>query len=163
MLLPLGIFFFLFDPFLFDRGKRSITLNLKNDGGKKLFLDLVRKCDVVIENFSPGTMERIGLGYEKLKEVNPSIVYAAISGFGQTGSYKSRPGYDIISQVCTLFGFASLAQKSFVPKAMSGLMSITGWPESPPTRAGTAIGDMTCALFTCVGVLAALQVLLLHK
>ncbi|ELR20946.1 Lcarnitine dehydratase/bile acid-inducible protein F, putative [Acanthamoeba castellanii str. Neff] len=123
-----------------NRGKRSITLNLKNAEGKKVFLDLVRKCDVVIENFSPGTMDRIGLGYEKLKEVNPRIVYAAISGFGQTGRYKSRPGYDIISQ------------------AMSGLMSITGWPDSPPTRAGTAIGDMTCALFTCVGVLSALQV-----
>ena len=81
------------------RGKRSITLNLKNAEGKKVFLDLVRKCDVVIENFSPGTMDRIGLGYEKLKEVNPRIVDAAISGFGQTGRYKSRPGYDIISQV----------------------------------------------------------------
>lgn len=128
-------------PHSLSRGKRSITLNLKNKEGQKLFLELVRKCDVVIENFSPGTMERIGLGYDKLKEVNPSIIYAAISGFGQTGPYKSRPGYDIISQ------------------AMSGLMSITGWPDSPPTRAGTAIGDMTCALFTCVGVLAALQVL----
>jgi formyl-CoA transferase len=83
------------------RGKRSITLNLKNEEGKKVFLDLVRTCDVVIENFSPGTMDRIGLGYEKLKEVNPRIVYAAISGFGQTGRYKSRPGYDIISQVPT--------------------------------------------------------------
>ena len=123
-----------------NRGKKSITLNLKHPEGKRVFMELVKRCDVLLENFRPGTMERLGLGYEALKEANPRLVYASISGFGQTGPYSSRPGYDIIGQ------------------AMGGLMSITGWPDSPPTRAGTAIGDILSALFTCVGVLAALQV-----
>jgi len=81
-----------------NRGKQSITLNLKNPEGKRVFLDLVKKCDVLLENFRPGTMERLGLDYDKLREVNPRLVYAAISGFGQTGPYKDRPGYDIIGQ-----------------------------------------------------------------
>jgi crotonobetainyl-CoA:carnitine CoA-transferase CaiB-like acyl-CoA transferase len=123
-----------------NRGKRSITLNLKHPEGKRVFLELVRHCDVLLENFRPGTMERLGLGYETLRDVNPRLVYASISGFGQTGPYRSRPGYDIIGQ------------------AMGGLMSITGWPDSPPTRAGTAIGDILSALFCCIGILAALQV-----
>jgi formyl-CoA transferase len=123
-----------------NRGKRSITLNLKHPEGKRVFLELVGHCDVLIENFRPGTMERLGLGYEALRAVNPRLVYASISGFGQTGPYRSRPGYDIIGQ------------------AMGGLMSITGWPDSPPTRAGTAIGDILSALFCCIGILAALQV-----
>jgi crotonobetainyl-CoA:carnitine CoA-transferase CaiB-like acyl-CoA transferase len=123
-----------------NRGKRSITLNLKHPEGKRVFLELVRHCDVLVENFRPGTMERLGLGYETMMDVNPRLVYASISGFGQTGPYRSRPGYDIIGQ------------------AMGGLMSITGWPDSPPTRAGTAIGDILSALFCCIGILAALQV-----
>ena len=123
-----------------NRGKRSITLNLKHPDGKKVFLELVKICDVLLENFRPGTMDRLGLGYEKLKEVNPRLIYASISGFGQTGPYKSRPGYDIVGQ------------------AMGGLMSITGWPDSPPTRVGTAIGDILSALFCCIGILSALQV-----
>lgn len=123
-----------------NRGKRSITINLKHPEGKHLFLDLVKKCDVLIENFRPGTMDRLGLGYEVIKKENPRLIYASISGFGQTGPYRSRPGYDIIGQ------------------AMGGLMSITGWPDSPPTRAGTAIGDILSALFCCIGILAALQV-----
>jgi crotonobetainyl-CoA:carnitine CoA-transferase CaiB-like acyl-CoA transferase len=123
-----------------NRGKRSITLNLKHPEGKRVFLELVRHCDVLVENFRPGTMERLGLAYETLRDANPRLVYASISGFGQTGPYRSRPGYDIIGQ------------------AMGGLMSITGWPDSPPTRAGTAIGDVLSALFCCIGILAALQV-----
>jgi crotonobetainyl-CoA:carnitine CoA-transferase CaiB-like acyl-CoA transferase len=123
-----------------NRGKRSITVNLKNPEGVKVFKKLVKKCDVLIENFSPGTMERLGLGYEVLKKENPRLIYAAISGFGQTGPYRSRPGYDIIGQ------------------AMGGLLSITGWPDSPPTRSGTAIGDILSSLFCCIGVLAALNV-----
>ena len=99
-----------------NRGKRGITLDLKNEEGKKVFLKLIRRCDVLIENFSPGTMEKLGLGYEELKKVNPRLVYAAISGFDQTGPYKNRPGYDIIGQ------------------AMGGLLSVTGWPDSPPTK-----------------------------
>jgi len=123
-----------------NRGKRSITLNLKHPEGKRVFIELVKRCDVLLENFRPGTMDRLGLGYEELKSVNPRLVYASISGFGQTGPYSSRPGYDIIGQ------------------AMGGLMSITGWPDSPPTRAGTAIGDILSALYTCIGVLAALRI-----
>ena len=123
-----------------NRGKRSITVNLKRPEGVKVFKKLVKKCDVLIENFSPGTMERLGLGYEVLKKENPRLIYAAISGFGQTGPYRSRPGYDIIGQ------------------AMGGLLSITGWPDTPPTRSGTAIGDILSSLFCCIGVLAALNV-----
>jgi len=123
-----------------NRGKKSITVNLKNPEGVRLFKELVKRCDVLIENFSPGTMERLGLGYEELRGENPRLIYAAISGFGQTGPYRSRPGYDIIGQ------------------AMGGLLSITGWPDSPPTRSGTAIGDILSSLFCCVGVLAALNV-----
>jgi len=123
-----------------NRGKKSITLNLKHPEGKRVFIELVKRSDVLLENFRPGTMERLGLSYDDLKKVNPRLVYASISGFGQTGPYRKRPGYDIIGQ------------------AMGGLMSITGWPDSPPTRAGTAIGDILSALYTCIGVLGALQV-----
>jgi formyl-CoA transferase len=123
-----------------NRGKKSVTINLKNSDGKKLFLELVKKCDVLIENFRPGTMKRLGLAYEDLYKVNPGLVYASISGFGQTGPYKNRPGYDIIGQ------------------AMGGLLSITGWPDSPPTRSGTAIGDILSALFCCIGILSALNI-----
>jgi crotonobetainyl-CoA:carnitine CoA-transferase CaiB-like acyl-CoA transferase len=123
-----------------NRGKRSITVNLKTDEGRRLFVELVKRCDVLLENFRPGTMERLGLGYERLKEANPRLVYAAISGFGQYGPYRERPGYDIIGQ------------------AMGGLLSITGWPDGPPTRSGTAIGDILSSLFCCVGILAALNI-----
>jgi len=123
-----------------NRGKRSITLNLKHPDGRRIFLDLIKRCDVLLENFRPGTMERLGLGYERLKRVNPRLIYATISGFGQTGPYRNLPGYDIIGQ------------------AMGGLLSVTGWPESPPTRVGTGIGDILSALFCCIGVLTALRV-----
>jgi len=123
-----------------NRGKRSITLNLKTGEGKVVFRELVKRCDVLIENFRPGTMERLGLSYGELKVINPRLVYAAISGFGQTGPYRDRPGYDIIGQ------------------AMGGLLSITGWPDSPPTRSGTAIGDILSSLFCCIGILAALNI-----
>jgi len=123
-----------------NRGKRSITLNLKHEEGRRIFMELVKKSDVLIENFRPGTMDRLGVGYEALKEVNPRLVFASISGFGQTGPYRTRPGYDIIGQ------------------AMGGLMSITGWPDAPPTRSGTAIGDILSALFCCIGILSALKV-----
>ncbi|MFW6109433.1 MAG: CaiB/BaiF CoA transferase family protein [archaeon] len=123
-----------------NRGKKSITLNLKIEEGKEIFHELVKKSDVLLENFRPGTMKRLGLGYEKLKEINPKLVYAAISGFGQTGPYRYRPGYDIIGQ------------------AMGGLLSITGWPDGPPTRSGTAIGDILSSLFCTIGILAALNI-----
>lgn len=122
-----------------NRGKKSITLNLKHEEGRKIFLDLVKLSDVVVENFRPGVMERLGLGYHDLRKVNPKIIYAGISAFGHYGPYKDRPGYDLIGQ------------------AMGGIMSITGWQDSPPTRTGTAIADILAGLFCCIGILSALN------
>jgi len=122
-----------------NRNKKGITINLKHPQGKELFLELVRKSDVVVENFKPGTMERLGLGYNSLKEINNKIIYACISGFGHYGPYKDRPGYDLIGQ------------------AMGGIMSVTGWPDSPPTRTGTAIADILGGLSSAIGILAALR------
>ncbi len=121
-----------------NRNKRSLTLDLKRPEGKGVFLDLLKCSDVVIENFRPGTMDKMGLGYEHLSAVNPAIIYSSISGFGQYGPYRDLPGYDIIGQ------------------AMGGIMSVTGWPDSPPTRTGTAIADVLAGLFTCIGILSAL-------
>jgi formyl-CoA transferase len=122
-----------------NRNKRSITLDLKTPEGKGVFLDLVKCSDVVIENFRPGTMGKMGLGYEDLSKENPLIVYSSISGFGQYGPYRDLPGYDIIGQ------------------AMGGIMSVTGWPDSPPTRTGTAIADILAGLSSCIGILSALM------
>lgn len=121
-----------------NRNKLGVTLNLKTPEGKEIFKRMVRKADVVLENYRPGTMEKLGLGYETLKEINPSIVYGCISGFGHYGPYSNRPGYDIISQ------------------AMGGLMSTTGWPGGKPTRTGTAMGDVLGGLGCTIGVLAAI-------
>lgn len=120
-----------------NRNKKSVTLNLKSPEGKQILKDLVAKADILIENFRPGTMDRLGLGYDVLKKINPKLVYGAISGFGQYGPYSERPGYDIIGQ------------------AMGGLMSTTGWPGGPPTRSGTAIADVLAGLSLTVGVEAA--------
>lgn len=120
-----------------NRNKRGITLNLKSEKGKEIFRELVKKSDIVLENYRPGVMDKLGLGYEDLKKINPAIIYGAVSGFGHYGPYSQRPGYDIIGQ------------------AMSGLMSTTGWPDSPPTRTGTAISDVMGGISCCVGILAA--------
>lgn len=121
-----------------NRNKKSLVLNLKNPKAKEILLNLVEKSDVILENFRPGTMEKLGVGYETIKARNPDIVYSCISGFGHSGPYKDLPGYDIIGQ------------------AMGGIMSITGWPDSPPTRTGTAIADVLAGLNACVGILAGL-------
>lgn len=120
-----------------NRNKRSMTLNLKQEEGKKIFKEMVAKADIVLENFRPGTMEKLGLGYEELKKINPGIVYGSVSGFGHYGPYKNRAGYDIIGQ------------------AMGGLMSTTGWPDGGPTRSGTAIADVLAGLSVTIGVLSA--------
>ncbi len=120
-----------------NRNKKGITLNLKSEEGKKVFLDLVKSADIVIENYRPGTMDKLGLGYETLKEINPGLVYGCVSGFGQYGPYSQRAGYDIIGQ------------------AMGGLMSTTGWPGGEPTRSGTAISDVLGGLNLSIGVLGA--------
>ena len=121
-----------------NRGKKGVTLDLKGKG-REMFLELVRSADVVVENYRPGTMDKLGLGYETLKELNPRLVYAAVSGFGDTGPYRLRPGYDIIAQ------------------AMGGLMSTTGWPGGEPTRSGTAMADVLAGLSVTIGILAALR------
>lgn len=122
-----------------NRSKRSVTLNLKNEKAKEMLKSLVRDADVVVENFKPGTMNKLGLGYEVLREVNPKIIYAASSGFGQTGPYSPRAAYDLIIQ------------------GMSGFMSITGFDADNPVKAGSSIADIFAGVFTAIGILAALE------
>ena len=122
----------------FNRSKLGCTLNLKTFEGKEIFKELVKKADIIIENYRPGTMEKLGLGYDELKKVNPAIIYGAVSGFGHTGPLSKRAGYDIIGQ------------------AMGGLMSTTGWPGGPATRSGTPLGDVLGGLNLAIGILAAL-------
>ncbi|MFT9848753.1 CaiB/BaiF CoA transferase family protein [Aneurinibacillus sp. REN35] len=122
-----------------NRNKRAMTLNLKDPKAQDILRDLVRDADVVINNFKTGTMERFGLGYDSLAEVNPRLIYASISGFGQTGPYKDMPGYDYIVQ------------------AMGGMMSITGSEESGPMKVGVAIADVATGLYAAIGILAALR------
>ncbi|WP_130805381.1 CaiB/BaiF CoA transferase family protein [Senegalia massiliensis] len=122
-----------------NRNKKSMTLNLKKEESKELLLEMVKSADVIVENYRPGTMEKLNLGYEKLKKVNPGIIYAAASGFGHTGSYSQRPAYDGVVQ------------------AMGGIMSITGQKGGKPTRVGPSIGDITAGLFTAIGILGALN------
>lgn len=123
---------------LLNRGKKSITLNLKSPDGLALLRQLASKCDVLVENFKPGVTRRLGVDYPTLRAVNPRLVYASISGFGQSGPLAHRPAYDIIAQ------------------AMGGLMSITGMPDGPPTRVGESFGDLCAGMFTAWGIVVAL-------
>ncbi len=136
-----------FGPFLGDasayflslnRGKESLALNLKDPGDRALFLRLVERADVLVENFRPGAMERLGLGWEQLHERHPQLIYAALSGFGQNGPRAAQPAYDLVIQ------------------AMGGIMSLTGQPGAPPTRVGSSIGDIMAGLYCAVGINAAL-------
>ncbi|WP_222128242.1 CaiB/BaiF CoA-transferase family protein [Roseomonas gilardii] len=120
-----------------NRNKRSIAINLKNDEGREVFKKLVRSADILVENYRPGVMSRLGLGYEALREINPRLIYASISGFGQSGPWAKRPGFDLMAQ------------------AMSGVMSVTGHPGGPPVKAGVPIADIGCALFTVYAILSA--------
>jgi crotonobetainyl-CoA:carnitine CoA-transferase CaiB-like acyl-CoA transferase len=120
------------------RNKRSITLDLKAPQGKEVFLRLVKTADVVVENFRPDVKDRLGIDYESLKRVNPRIVLASISGFGQDGPYRERPGFDQIAQ------------------GLSGIMSVTGQPGGGPMRVGCAVADVGAGLLAAVGILAAL-------
>ena len=122
-----------------NRGKKSIVLNLASEEGKNIFLRLVEKVDILVENFVPGTMKKLGLDYEVVKQRNPKIIYAAISGFGQNGPYATKPAFDVIVQ------------------AMGGIMSITGEPGGPPIRPGVSLGNIAAGLFLCIAILAALQ------
>jgi len=122
-----------------NRGKRSITLDLRKPEGVEVFLELAAKSDVVVENFSPGTMNRFDLGFERLKAINPRIILCSISGFGQTGPMASAPAYDIVAQ------------------ALGGTMSVTGAPGGDPMRCGVSIGDLAAALYADVAIVAALR------
>lgn len=122
-----------------NRNKKGITLDLKAPEGKALFKELVKKADIVVENYRPGVMDKLGLGYDVLQELNPRLIYAAVSGFGCYGPYHLRPGYDILSQ------------------AMGGMMAITGPKGGPPTRAGSALGDILGGLHVTIGILAAVN------
>jgi len=121
-----------------NRGKQSIALDLKDDADRAIFEQLVARADVLVENFRPGTMEKLGYGWDVLHERHPRLIYAAASGFGHSGPYSRRPAYDLVVQ------------------AMGGIMSLTGTPGGPPTRVGSSIGDITAGLFTAIGVNAAL-------
>ncbi|HBY56873.1 MAG: Formyl-CoA transferase [Atribacteria bacterium 34_128] len=122
-----------------NRNKKSLTLDLKQEEGKEIFKELVKKSDVVTENFRPNTMEKLGLGYHDLKKINPKIIYASICGFGHYSVDQQRPGYDIIAQ------------------ASGGIMAITGYPDGPPTRVGSSIGDIFSGSFATIAILAALR------
>lgn len=122
-----------------NRGKRSVTLDLRKAEGAEILRELAKHCDVVVENFSPGTMERFDVGWERLRVANPRIILCSISGFGQTGPMAAAPAYDIVAQ------------------ALGGTMSITGQPDGEPTRCGVSIGDLAAALYGVIAILAALR------
>jgi crotonobetainyl-CoA:carnitine CoA-transferase CaiB-like acyl-CoA transferase len=120
-----------------NRNKRSIVLNFKEPAGVEAMKRLVKDADVVIENYRSGVMDRLGLGYETLSEINPGLIYCSISGFGRTGPYATRAGFDLVAQ------------------GMSGLMSFTGVPGSPPVKVGVPIADMNAGMFSTYGILTA--------
>ncbi len=122
----------------YNRGKKSITLNLKNPKGMEIAKKLVAKVDILVENFAPGVLERLGLGYEEARKINPRIIYASISGFGQTGPRRNDASYDVVAQ------------------AMGGLMSVTGYPDSEPLKAGISLGDYMGGYNGVIAILAAL-------
>jgi CoA:oxalate CoA-transferase len=121
-----------------NRGKKSIVLDLKKGAGVDVFFKLVKKADILVENFTPGTMESLGLSYDHVSQHNPRIIYAAGSGFGQYGPYAQKPAFDIVIQ------------------AMGGIMSITGEEGGPPVRPGASYGDIAAGLFLCIATLSAL-------
>ena len=124
---------------ILNANKQSLTLNLKSEEGKELFRKLITQSDVLLENFGPGALDRLGLGYDKLKEINPRLIYATIKGFGTYGPYAGFKSFEPIAQ------------------AMGGAMSVTGFPENPPTYVYPAIGDSGTGMHMAIGILTALQ------
>jgi len=124
---------------LFNRSKKGVTLDFKDPADAERLMELVRRSDVVIENFRPGVLERLGLSIERMLEANPRLVAVSISGFGQEGPLRNAPAYDLVAQ------------------AMSGIMSVTGWPDGQPTRTGVSLGDLVPGLYGAVAALGALQ------
>ena len=122
-----------------NRNKRAITVNLKTKEGIQIIKKLIQESDVIVENFKTGTMERLGLGYEDLKALNPKIIHCSITGFGHTGPYKQLPGYDFLAQ------------------AMSGFMSVNGTSSGEPVKAGIAMADLYAGLYAIISILAALE------
>lgn len=123
--------------FALNRNKRSVVIDLRSEQGKTDFMSLVDDADVLVENYRPGVTTRLGIDYETLRERNPGLIYASISGFGQYGPYSQRPGYDLIAQ------------------GMAGVMSVTGMPDGPPAKAGVPVADLGSGLFCAYGILAA--------
>lgn len=123
----------------FNRGKRSITINMKNERQKELVRKLAKDADIIIENYFPGKAEEMGVGYEAMKKLNPTVIYVSVSGFGQNGPYAHRGAFDLIIQ------------------GMSGIMDLTGDPKGPPVNIGTSVADMTTALYATIATLAALN------
>lgn len=123
-----------------NRTKRSITLNLKHKRGREIIFRLIKDADIFVENYKPGVADRLGIGFDVLRKHNPNLIYASISGFGQTGPYRDKPGYDIIAY------------------AMSGLNSITGEKGRPPIRIGAPLADIGAGMFALIGILMALRV-----
>ena len=121
-----------------NRGKKSLGLNLKTDGGKQILWELIDRADVLLENFRPGVLEGLGFGYEAVRTRNPRLIYCSISGFGHTGPYRNRPGYDVVAQ------------------GESGLMDLTGFPDGPPAKVGTSISDIVTGMYALQGILLAL-------
>ena len=128
-----------------NRGKESIALDLKSDADRAIFEKLLAKADVLVENFRPGTMEKLGYGWEQLHPKFPQLIYASASGFGHTGPNSKDPAYDMVVQ------------------GMGGVMSVTGYPEVPPARVGMSIGDIGASLYTAIAVNACLAAPLPHR
>lgn len=121
-----------------NRGKKSVVLDLKTQEAKEIIKKLIKKSDVLVENFRPGTMKKLGFDYEVVRKINPKIIYTSITGYGQSGPISQYAGYDVIAQ------------------AIGGLMSITGYPDTPPTRVGTSIADILSGMFAAYGIVVAL-------
>ena len=119
-----------------NRGKKGVAIDLKK--GRDIIYEMVKNCDIVVENFKPGVMEKLGYSYEQLKKINPEIIYCSVSGFGQDSPMRDLPAYDIVAQ------------------GMSGMMSITGYPNTPPARVGSSLGDVSAGLYAVTGILLAL-------
>ena len=122
-----------------NRNKRSVVIDLKTDRGREVLLDLVRSADAVVENFRPGVIDRLGVGWERMREANPEVVLVSVSGFGAVGPYRDHPAYDLILQ------------------AMTGHMSIMGEPDRPPVIMGIPVADLLAGLFSAVAVLAGVE------
>lgn len=122
-----------------NRNKRSITINLKHESGKKLFLRMLKDADVVLENFKTGTLQRMGLGYEELTKVNPKLIMCSVTGYGQTGPYSHEPGFDPVIQ------------------AIGGLMDVTGFPDGEPTRVGVPLVDVMTSQYVAISIISAIR------